>query len=155
MKRIIKMMSLVSILSFFSCSAWNSGWKNAHITEFSYSYDGTIGRNSYHHTVKVTEQGPILEIQDMHHWGKDKLVLSISPEFVQALEELCRKHNVMRYDGFKKTNRHVCDGSGFSLYIRYDNGQKVDAYGMNRSPKGYHDFESDLRELFQPYLEEE
>ncbi len=141
-------MSLLSLLPFCSCAR-----PDAHITTFSYHYDGTIGADSHTYTVRVNDEGATITIYDMTHHDYGEMTDAIDTSFVRALEELCKKHKVWRFDGFHKHNPMVCDGSGFSLYIAYNNGKSIDAWGMNRYPNGYREFSQEMYELFRPYHE--
>ena len=152
MKRII-LMSLLSIFALGSCAGQGGEQNAAHITRFRYHYDGTIGGNSHSYGVDIADRKATITIEDMQHHDYGELTDTAGVDFIQALEALCAKHDVKRYDGFDKYNKYVCDGSGFSLSIRYDNGQTVDAHGMNEWPKGYSAFSDEMHELFRPYCE--
>ena len=146
-------MSLVSILSFGSSAEQGGGKNAAHITRFSYHYDGTIGGNSHTYSVNITDKTATITVKDMLHHDFDEMSDTAGPAFIQALEALCAKHDVKRFDGFDKYNKYMHDGSGFSLYVRYDNGQSINAHGMNEWPSGYRDFSDEMHELFRPYCE--
>lgn len=152
MKRYL-IMSLFSIFSLFSCANAGGDANSAHIASFRYHYDGTIGGNSHDYEVKVTDSVSTIAVQDMRHMDYGKMTDSVDAAFVQALEALCAKHNVKRWDGFDKYNPHVSDGHGFTLSIRYDDGKSVYAHGMNMSPKGFWDFDHEMHDLFAPECE--
>lgn len=144
-------MSLASLFSFCSCANAGGEAYSAHIQSFTYHYNGTIGGNSHSFAVQVSDQAARITVEELEHMDYGDVTDTVGMELVQALEELCAKHDVMKFNGFDKTNPHVCDGSGFSLSITYDNGKSVFARGMNSSPKGYRAFSDDLHELFKPY----
>ena len=146
-------MSLLSMLPFWSCLNADGGRSTAHIVSFRYSYDGTIGGNSHWYTVKLEDGQPVMTIEELEYFNQGKRTDTVGMDFMEALEALCRKHQVWKFDGFKHTNPYVSDGSGYSLYIKYDNGKSVDSYGMNESPKGYREFAKELHEMFEPYCE--
>ena len=145
MKRILLFMAFLSFLPFAACSK-----PGAHIIRFNYHYDGTIGGNSHWYKIRVENQKATFTLEDMQHFQLGEITDSVSMDFVKDLENLCIKHKVWKWDGYKKDNPFVCDGHGWSLYIRYDNDKSVDAYGMNMSPKGYWEFDRELHELFRP-----
>ena len=140
------------VFPFLSCA--HAGDGDAHIKRFTYHYDGTIGGNSHTYDVKVADDGTaVIKILDMMHYDYGEMEGTVDSDFVMALESLCNKHNVRRFDGFDKVNRYVCDGSGFSLNITYNNGKTVSAHGMNESPKGFYEFAEDMHQLFKPCCE--
>ena len=153
MKRSIVIMSLLSFLPFCSCASSGGDKSEAHIVSFSFSFDGTIGGNSHWYDVRVEDGKVIMDVDELEHRDYGKMTDTVSMDFLQELEALCAKHNVRKYDGFRGTDPHVCDGSGFSLSIRYDDGKRIYAHGMNDFPKGYRAFSDDLHELFAPYCE--
>lgn len=146
-------MSLLSMLPFWSCLNADGGRSTVHIVSFQYHYDGTIGGNSCWYKVKVKDGQPVMTIEELEYFNQGERTDTVGMDFMEALEEVCRKHKVWKFDGFKKTNPYVCDGSGYSLYIKYDNGKSVDSYGMNMSPDGYHAFAKEIYALFEPYCE--
>lgn len=153
MKRIVVIMSLLSLLPLWSCARSGGKKNDAHIMSFSYHFDGTRGGNSHNYDVRVEDDKAILTIEEMAHQDYGEMTDSAGMDFMEALEALCRKHGVQQYDGFNGYDRDICDGKGFSLSIRYDNGTHVNAHGMNDFPMGYGAFEEALHELFRPYCE--
>ena len=146
-------MSLSSLFSLFSCATPGGNGSETRITKFNYNYDGTIGGNSHRYEVSVSGQTAAIKVYDMLHHDYGDMTDTVGAEFVQSLEDLCRKHRVNRFDGYDKTDRRICDGHGFSLHITYDNGKTVDAYGRNSSPKGFNEFSEEMHALFRPYCE--
>lgn len=144
-------MSLFSLFHLSSCANTNDSNAPAPITRFTYHFDGTIGRNSHTYNVQIADQQATITIEDMRHFDYGEMVDTAGVDFIQALEELCAKHNVKRYDGFDGYDRHMQDGKGFSLSIRYADGKTVYAHGMNKFPQGYREFYDDLHTLFEPY----
>lgn len=151
MKRIAFIMSLLSFLPFFSCA--NAGADYSTIKTFRFHYDGTIGGNNFDYEVKIEDNVAYLIYQDMQHWSYRTMHDTAGVEFIQALQELCAKHDVWKFNGFDEYNRYVSDGAGFSLYIGFENDKDISAHGMNEFPRGYREFKQDLRELFAPYCE--
>ncbi|MCQ2428624.1 MAG: hypothetical protein MJ137_09575, partial [Clostridia bacterium] len=121
---------------------------------FRYSYNGSIGGNSYSVTVKRNEGGFVFEYDAMEHSDMGELSLGLSSGFVSELDRICRKHRITRWNGFSKYAKHVCDGDGFSLYANYADGKSVSASGNNAYPSGFGAFEKEINVLFSPVIEE-
>lgn len=154
MKRSVIIMSLLSLLSSFSCANHSATYKDAHIVSFSYHYDGTIGGNSHRYKVDIEDGVPTIHVTDMLHHDYGEMIDTLDADFMQALEALCAEHDILRWDGYDKYDRLVCDGHGFSLYVRYDNGKSVNAHGMNMTPAGFWDFDKAMHELFAPVCQQ-
>ena len=122
---------------------------NSGVAYFSYSYRGSIGGNSYTRTATVEDGKVVLTLDKMEKRDYGKMTGEASPEFAASLDELCKKHKLVRWNGFDKYNRHVLDGDGFGLRIKFKDGKTVEADGSNAFPRGYGDFEKDMNELFK------
>ena len=144
------LMCLASLLS--SCSGFSA--PKAPIEKFSYNHDGTIGRNSFSWSVNRLEDGKGQFIYT-NHLSRDQqdLTDTIPAALMDSLEAICRSYKVHRWDGYRGDDKRVCDGTGFSLYIRYADGRTVNAHGMNKFPKNYRAFRDELYALLMPVQE--
>ena len=147
-------MSLLSFLSSMSCANHSGTYNDAHITSFRYHFDGTIGGNNHDYELRVEDGVATLKVRDMEHFDYGEMTETVESALVDSLEALCAKHDVLRWDGYDKIDRRVCDGHGFSLSVHYDNGKEMYAHGMNMSPAGFHDFDNDMHALFAPVCEQ-
>ena len=141
----------MALFGFLHLSACARADQPSGIVGLTYHFDGTIGRNSHTYTVAIADGTATIRIQDMRHAEYGEMTDTAGTDFIQALEALCAKHHVQRYNGFHGYDRHVRDGKGFSLSIRYANGKEIEASGMNDFPRGYRAFEDDLHALIAPY----
>lgn len=124
------------------------------IVSFSYHRDGTIGRNSYSYFV-FYDNGKYFFSYDhimLRDYGEMKT--EVSDETVSALYDIYAKNKVYRWDGFRKTNRAVRDGTGFSVSFGFSDGKDISASGNNCFPNGYRDFVREIDELFAPICAE-
>lgn len=144
-------MSLLNIFSLGSHADTNDQHNDSPITNFTYHFDGTIGRNSHTYIVQIVDRKATITMEDMRHHDYGEMVDTAGLEFIQSLENLCIKHHIKRWDGFNGYDHDVRDGKGFSLSVRYADGKRISAYGMNDFPRGYRDFYTDLHALFEPY----
>ena len=141
----------MGLLSFLQTSCLAKAEPSAPIRKFYYSYDGTIGGNSFRWEVTREQDGSVrFKLSDYEERGYEDLSDTVPATFMDSLEALCRRHKVHNWDGFRGINRHVCDGSGFTLDIDYEDGREVSAHGMNKFPSGYRDFREELYELCKP-----
>ena len=104
---------LMSLASLFlhACQAISA--PQAPIQEFSFNFDATIG-GMYNWTVKREENGTVrFKLDDHMRRNYSNLSDTVSADFMDALEKICSKHNVYKWDGYSGTNRHICDGKGF------------------------------------------
>ncbi|SCW43356.1 hypothetical protein SAMN02910456_01098 [Ruminococcaceae bacterium YRB3002] len=119
---------------------------NCGIVKFYYGYHGSIGGDSYHYDIRF-ENGVIkLSIEEMLHREYGELEGEISRETLTALEEICSRFDVRRWNGFNRSDPNVLDGDGFSLDIEYSDGKKISAHGSNSFPAHYREFKKALDE---------
>ncbi|MBR0385410.1 MAG: hypothetical protein IJI05_02550 [Erysipelotrichaceae bacterium] len=125
------------------------------ISSFSYDYNGSIGANSYHYEVTRTDDGKAeIEYDAMEYDSLGEMTMTVQTDLLDQLDELYRKHNVARWDGYSKYNPNVLDGDGFSLSISFNDGKSMSAHGSNAEPDGYREFISELKAIIDPYLEQ-
>ena len=132
------------------------------ITAFSYSYHGSIGGGSYTYSVKCgavdnAETGgsgeAVLTVDHMDHQDYGELSGRLPDGFMAELHKLYKDCRLAAWNGFNKYNPHVCDGSGFSLSIRFADKKSVSAHGSNSFPKGYRAFCDKMEALFKPEVD--
>ena len=124
------------------------------LVDFSYSYNGSIGGDSYTFRVKKQEDGTALLTYDaMQYDSYGDMEMPVETNLLAALEDLYHKHHICQWEGFSKSNEYVLDGSGFSLRLAFQDGKSMSASGSNTWPDGYRDFIADLNTLIEPYLE--
>ena len=58
-------------------------------------------------------------------------------KFMPGLEKVVEQQKLHEWNGFKKSNPNVLDGSSFGLTIRYPQNKTVAAYGSNSFPKDF------------------
>ncbi len=121
---------------------------------FDYSYNGSIGGDSYSFKVKQQKDDSILlTYYAMEYDSYGEMSMPMDASIFEELEALYRKHRVYRWEDFSLSDTNVLDGSGFSLSIAFQDGKHMSAQGSNAFPEGYADFVQELRALMRPYLD--
>jgi len=124
------------------------------IVYFDYSHNGSISYDIYSYEVIRNEETGEMTVNYSLNCGYETYTLPADAEMMQALAELIDNHSLQKWDGFSETNSWVLDGSGFSLNVRFEDGDGITASGSNSFPNGYSDASSAIDELFQHYLKE-
>lgn len=119
------------------------------IKNFSFSYGGGSMKDSgttYQlewndgvHTAIVKESGVALE---------DAPRIAVDEAFVKELETFLRENQVEKWNGFSKSNKHVMDGSGFSLSLSTMDKQFVSASGYMKYPKNFDTVRDGISSIF-------
>ena len=112
----------------------HAGENQSGIVRFSYSYNGSIGGNSYTYKIDASARPVRIKLQHMEHPEYGEPEGEVGDDFLKLLEALCRRRGIASWNGFNKYNKYVCDGSGFSLSIQYADGKVLTAHGSNSFP---------------------
>ena len=123
---------------------------NSNIAEFEYRYIGSIGANSHSYHVKFDEPA-VFTLEGMQYpFGE--VSMEIDKNTAAQIAALYKKHNLRKWNGYDRTARHVLDGDGFTLKIKFRDGKDLRAHGSNAFPKGYREFRDEMREIFKPLV---
>ena len=120
------------------------------IVRFRYSYQGSIGGDSYSYELKAGDNGAELSFDSMLHRDYGELTGPVGKDFIDALDALIEETKIYKWDGFDKTATGVLDGDGFSLHVTFADGKRLNASGTNAYPNGYGDFKRKLDEFMRP-----
>ena len=167
----IVIMAVLALFSFFGCKKNDPDefdtvkgedglgdkavLNESGIAFFSYSYGGSIGGNSW--TVAVERQDDAantVTYNAMEYGDLGDLQMAAGSELTEELERIYSEHKLYRWEGFSKSDTGVLDGSGFSLFITFNDGKSMSASGENAWPDGYNEFTNDLGSTLAPYLSE-
>ena len=123
------------------------------VTGFCYSYDGSVGGNSY--SYRIESEGDVVTFTcEMQMSDYGEMSCSVEPEILEQLNDIYLEHNIARWDGFNKVATEVLDGDGFFVSFDFEDGGYMSAYGTNAYPEGYGDFCTAIEELFEPLKEQ-
>ncbi len=79
---------------------------------------------------------------------EDKFISEVNGGFAEEIVMILKKYHVGRWNGFKKIDRMVLDGDGFSLEVSFQNGSRIYAHGYMRYPKNYSAVRAELDNVF-------
>ena len=86
--------------------------------------------------------------------GEKEYTLDMTAEEAEALAALVRNHELDRWNGYDRVDRHALDGTAFDLRIGYEDGQEVRASGSNAFPEGYAAAHEAILKFFGELMEE-
>ncbi|MBQ7699940.1 MAG: hypothetical protein IJT49_06325 [Clostridia bacterium] len=121
---------------------------------FSYSYDGTIGGNNFHYRIKKEADAFVFEYDSMEHRDYGMMKIAVSSDIMKQLYDLYLSCRVAEWDGYSKYNTMVCDGNGFSLSLKFNDGGRLSASGTNAFPPGYRQFCDGMNKILDPLRDE-
>ena len=123
------------------------------IVSFAYRYNGSIGGDSYSCTVERKDDGCVFSCQGMMWREFGKMSLPADPALLRQLKEMYLRLRLAEWDGFSQFARHVMDGDGFDLTIRFADGGRLEADGTNAYPPRYAAFCKERDALLRPLID--
>ena len=108
---------------------------DAPMTSFIFSHSGMHTGQIYTLSAEKGEGGWFAGFSLLA--GEREYSLDMTAEEAKALALLVQNHELTRWNGFDRVDRHALDGTGFDLRISYEDGQEVRASGSNTFPEGY------------------
>ena len=118
---------------------------------FHYSY--SVG---YHYEARIyyeleCENKCTLKIKDEGITEEDAPVYEVDKEITKKLEAILNKYSVGSWNGFSKSDHNVLDGDSFSLYLRTEDDDTVEASGYMKWPKNYEEVKEEIISFFDKY----
>ena len=86
---------------------------------------------------------------------EDRKEIQVDKAFVSSVEEVLRKYQVEKWNGFNKSDQNVLDGDSFSLSIGNENGNYISASGYMKWPNNYSDVRKELDLIFMEIYNKE
>ncbi|MBR5349555.1 MAG: hypothetical protein IK125_10085 [Lachnospiraceae bacterium] len=118
------------------------------LASFCYRYIGSIGADSYSYELSFDEPMTFTFESMLYPFGE--VSMEADAETATKVAALYETHKLWKWDGFSRSARHVLDGDGFSLSIKFRDGKDMYAHGSNAWPKGYREFYAEMREILKP-----
>ncbi len=85
---------------------------------------------------------------------EESITVKISNEDIKKIEEILRKYEVGKWNGFSKSDQNVLDGDSFHFYVTFKDNTKISASGYMMYPTNYGKVEKELEEIFESLIGE-
>jgi len=122
------------------------------ITSFSFTHTGSSTEQCFLYSAEQTEDGIRLYTEELFSGGLIVDMIVDEP-ILEHLGEIAGKYRLDRWDGFDKSDKHVMDGTRFSLSVTLADGKTISAHGSNSFPDGYGDAKQEICELFEEIID--
>lgn len=116
------------------------------ITSLYYSYSAGTAINSNVRYSIICEDKCNVEIKPINYSEEDKIIFETSKEILKDIERVLNKYDVLKWDGFNKTDEYVLDGDSFSFSV--EGSKNISASGYMMYPKKYSEVTSELEAIF-------
>ena len=141
---LLLVLLLAVLLALFGCR--KTLQTDAPMNSFSFSHSGMHTGLIYTLAAEKTETGWQASLSLLA--GDREYTMDMTAEEAEALISLVRTHELNRWNGFDKVDRHALDGTGFELSIGYEDGQTLCASGSNAFPEGYRAAHEEIVKFF-------
>ncbi len=85
---------------------------------------------------------------------EESITVNINNEDIKKIEEILKKYEVGKWNGFSKTDPNVLDGDSFHFYVTFKDGKSISASGYMMYPTNYGSVEKELEEIFESLIGE-
>ena len=122
------------------------------ITLFSFTHSGMSTEQCFLYSAEKTDEGIRLYTEELFSGG---LIIDtiVDEPILEQLSGIADKYHLNRWDGFDKNNKHVMDGTCFSLSVTFADGKTISAHGNNSFPDGYDDAKQEICALFEDLID--
>ena len=117
------------------------------IVYFAYTHSGMSIDEFYSYS--VTADGENYKMYNEFDYGQLCCQGEFPKDESDKLREIIKKYELIEWYGYKEENEYACDGSSFSLAIKFSDGSAVEAFGNNSFPKNYYEASTEINELFE------
>ncbi len=133
---VVVVVLLLSIIVLLSKKRVVIEKNNIKHISFSYSTGNMIYSNVVY-VIDLEEDGYYATIKPNGISDEAKKKVKVDQNTFEKLVNELIKYNVSSWDGFKKSDKNVLDGDGFSFSIRTKDDKRIEASGYMKWPKNY------------------
>ena len=147
---------LLLIVSLFVSGCSDANAEIVGIKNFSFSYSvGCYANGNYSYSVIKTKDGKFIASYKGDGVPEQKASkFPVDETFLIDLEKTLKENNILKWNGFHKSDSNVLDGNGFSFYVRFNDGKSYNASGYESYPKGYREGKNAIENFFQKNMKE-
>lgn len=128
------------------------------VTSFHLSYSKGYMMNAniiyeFYYDKKTTKY--IVSVKPYLIDENDKVTKEVSKEFADKIKDILIKYDIGKWNGFKKYDKDVLDGDGFSFHVRMMDDETIEADGYMVWPENYRKVVSEFDNLFMKIYNDE
>lgn len=160
--RVLICIALIALLTVCGCAAFKPHKHGADdpiydgepikITAFSFSHGGMSMDTIYTYSVEKGDDG--VRLYAYMYAGNETFETDVPDSVLDDLGKIVGKYNIVKWNGFKGSNKYVLDGDSFAISLTLADGKQISASGNNRFPKGYYSASSEINEFFSNLIEQ-
>lgn len=122
--------------------------ENIKYLHFGYSTGNMINANvSYELSYKDGKY--IARVKPNGKSEEETIEKEITKKQIKKIEEIIKKYEVYKWDGFNKSDPYVLDGNSFNMSITLKEGKIVSASGYMKYPNNYREVKNELDNFFE------
>ena len=149
MKKIILLLIPIIIIIFFLLKAKKKSVEINEIKHMHFSYSTGTMINSYVTYELTFKDGKyIAKIKPNGISTEETQEKEITKKQVKQIENILKKYEVNKWNGFDKSDPNVLDGNSFHISISFKDGLNISASGYMKYPKNYREATSELDNIF-------
>ncbi len=126
----------------------------ADVSEFSFSTGGGMRKYSgYDFAAKTVGDKALVTVRPNDEPEENTVEFETDLEIMKELRTIIIDYDLLRWDGFDKSNKHVLDGKSFSMKLKLSDGTEARAHGYHSWPKNFSAAEEKIERVFMQAYE--
>ena len=150
-------ISLICVCTAYSCKTnpiINDDMGNIKNFRFTYSV-GYSAYANYVYELKKEDNGKYKAMYKKAGVPNDEItVFTVDSATAQNLKNLLIENNILKWNGFKETDKNVLDGNDFYFSVTFEDGKNYNAGGYEAYPKGYSEGKKAIVEFYNEIMKE-
>ena len=118
--------------------------KIENITHLYFTYTSGYAIDSYATYTLDCNDECILKVKQLGDKEEETIEVEIPKEKLSVIQSKLNEYHVSRWNGFHKSDRNVLDGDSFSLNIRINQDESIEASGYMMWPNNYREVKTYL-----------
>ena len=142
------LFTMVAVIGLL-LSGCGTGKEISKLTDVSYRYvNGSAMNANCSYSVSLLKGRYVAKIHPIDVPEAKTIEIEVDGTVLREIETLFQKYDVGQWNGFKKSDSRVMDGRSFSLYLKMENGESVEASGYMSWPQNFRDVREGLDTIF-------
>ncbi|MBR3208929.1 MAG: hypothetical protein IKF82_01540 [Bacilli bacterium] len=143
---------LFFILGFYLFKHRKKPVQISELKNMHFSYSTSVMMNaSVSYDLRYESSEYIATIKPNLVADNEAISVKISRDEVLMIEEVLKKYEVSKWDGFNQSDNNVLDGNSFSFSAELVSGERIGASGYMKYPKNYGEVKVKLDEIFMKF----
>ncbi len=152
-EKYISIAICIAVIAAVAVACSRSPCETADVAEFRLSTQGMRMYSGFDYTAKASEGRAVIIIRFRDEPEENTVEFMTDLTIMEELRKIIIENNLLSWDGFNKSNKHILDGNSFTMKFRLADGTTAHAHGYHMWPKNYRSVEEVIERVFKKAYE--